>query len=399
MNTEVLENYRLYLCEVHLKENTIRNKYARARQFYSHTNGIITKQTVQNWRLWANNRFKKNTLNQYIESVNLFLKWLGYPEHKMKLVGIEDSNEYSLNERDYDLLREKSKANPEVHLIFELLDSLVRPGEIIDIKITNLHDDILYLDDTKTGNNHIIVNSLLREAWDNYLRNRPEPLYEYQDYLLIGNDPKFRGQKYHTTLPIRNRISDLGHNNGIIKRVKPYTIKRSSITLKMDGWSKYHVGDPKLVQMMARHRDIKTTMKYNRKTDNDIRRYNKSLNDISPEIPKVNGVVNNIAYKYHSVNSQDLNKPFESEMSYGNSSFTFSFFFFSGSLNQLGEIVGEEGCLPDCSSTSGSLGFYLPLLPPNGGEGLQFTLFFPQRHPMECCPSLPLSPINSGVIG
>jgi site-specific recombinase XerD len=129
------------------------------------------------------------------------------------------------------------------------------------------------------------MSKQLQELWDKYLLIRPVPLPEYQEYLLIDNDPNWRGHNFKTTLPIRNRIFEIGRKANINKRVKPYTIRRTSITLRLDKNSKYFAGDPKLVQMMARHKKLSTTMKYDRKSDNDIRQYHMSLNDIETKKP------------------------------------------------------------------------------------------------------------------
>jgi len=345
----ILQRYRNYLCGEYRKKNTITNYFNRAKQFYCFVHGNIDQEHIQQWRIWANNHYRrKNSLIQNIQAINIFLDWSGKPHLRMKIPQIEDSNEYSLTEKEYEELLIKARQDHETHLIIQLLDHLVRPNDIIQIKQNNRDKDILYLDDTKTGNNHIIMNTVLQHAWDEYLKIRPIPVPHSQDYLLICNEPKWRGHRYRTTLPIRNRVYELGRQANISKRVKPYTIRRTSITLKLDKNSQYFVGDPKLVQMMARHRKLSTTMKYDRKDDNDIRNYHKSLNNITTKKPDSKS--NDKKYSIYINNSYappQHSKQQEEEPE--NSTWSFSFSLFSSLLKTQPERhrAGRRGRQPE----------------------------------------------------
>ena len=284
---DILQGYYDYLCGEYPKKNTKNGHYYNAKRFIEYTHGNINADNVQQWRIYANNHYKRhNSLNANINSINVFLKWINKAEHCMKTVSQEESSEYSLDEKEYDKLKASSRDDLETALILELLSHLVRPQEIIDIKMQNRDKDVLYLEDTKTGNNHIIMSPELQELWDRYLTTRPIPLEDYKDYLLIDNESKWRGYKYKTTLPIRNKIEKLGHKANIDKKVKPYTVKRTCITLMLDKDSRYFTGDPLLVQMRARHKKLETTMRYNRKDESYIRKYLYDLNNIGEKNAK-----------------------------------------------------------------------------------------------------------------
>jgi len=330
---KTLQGYHSYLCGEYRKTNTIQNHYHNAKRFLEHTHNDITPGGICQWRIWANNHYKrKNSLNSNINSINVYLRYSGLSELCMKTVGPEESNEYSLTEEEYKRLQVQSRQNIETALIFELLNHLVRPNEIINIKTQNRDKDILYLDDTKTGNNHVLINQTLQELWDQYLLVRPVPRPEYKEYLLIDNEPKWRGHKYKTTLPIRNRIYELGRQAGISKRVKPYTIKRTSITLRLDKTSGLFAGDLKIVQMMARHKKPEVTLRYDRKDDNDIRKYHNGLNNIETKTPENISDGKPYSVNIKIVSPQDLNNEDEGTSSYGFSICNSFFDFFNQCL-------------------------------------------------------------------
>jgi len=322
---EVLERYRVFLSGKYRKHNTVHNHYHNTKRFLEFVGFRVNRESVQQWKVWANNHYKKiNTLNSNINSINNYLQFVKRSDLMMRTLPPGDSNEYSLSEDEYKRLLIASRNDTVDALVLQLLWHLIRPDEINQIKICNRDKDILYLDDTKTGNNHIIMDSVLQELWDKYLLIRPIPEEGNQEYLFINNEYRWRGQHYKKTLWIRNRISRLGYLAGIDKRVKPYTIKRTSITLRLDRNSQYFTGDPDLVRKMARHKKLSTTMKYNRKTDDDIRNYHRLLNNIEPS--KELSLSDDKKYRLHIHDDfpEDLyNRKCEKD----NNSFSFSFSF------------------------------------------------------------------------
>jgi integrase len=290
---DTIKDFYIYLCGEYRKQLTIRNYYSCVQRFLTYIHNCIDAQNIQQWKIWANNHYRRiGSLNSNINAINIFLKWYykddlnSYNNLKLRVMPRTPSDEYSLTQDEYEKLLVQSRQNIELALIFELLNHLLRPSEIINLKLKDRDKDILYLNDTKTGNNHIIMNKNLMELWDRYLRVRPIPLEEHREYLLIDNESKWRGHRFKTTLPIRNRIYELGRQAGINRRVKPYTIKRTCITLMLDKDSRLFAGDPELVRMMARHKKLDTTMKYNRKDESYIRKYHEQNVYTIPEQEK-----------------------------------------------------------------------------------------------------------------
>jgi integrase len=78
-------------------------------------------------------------------------------------------------------------------------------------------------------------------------------------------------------LPIIKRIKKLGSKCGIKIDITPYTIRRISGTLRQDKFSEFFAGDVKIVQRMFNHKDVRTTLRYDQRTDSDVERYLESI--------------------------------------------------------------------------------------------------------------------------
>lgn len=283
----VLQRYKDYLCGEYKKELTIKNKYRIAKKFYEYVNRKITSDTVNQWSIYLNKTYSHNTINTYRDNTNHFLEWIGKPELRLKTIGAIDTDKETLSEEDISQLFSKAIFEPETNLILNLLWNGLRPRTIINIKISNIDNDKLYLKETKTGNNHVILSPETQKAIENYLSIRPTPLDKKdRDYLFICNTSNWRRKSYRTTLPIDKKIKKLAVKSGIQKTVYPYMIRRTSCTLRLNKYSKYFAGDIKIVQRLFRHKRPETTLKYDHKTDDDLRKYLSEIKEIAPKREK-----------------------------------------------------------------------------------------------------------------
>lgn len=78
-------------------------------------------------------------------------------------------------------------------------------------------------------------------------------------------------------MPIIKRIKKLGKKCGIKLDIKPFTIRRTSGTLRQDKFGEFFAGDVKIVQRMFNHKDVRTTLRYDQRTDYDVERYLESI--------------------------------------------------------------------------------------------------------------------------
>jgi len=273
-NRDVLDKYHQHLNLNYRKKTTIHNYYYPVRKFLQWMKkpiNEVTKEDMLKWRGYLLHTYMKNGNVRRIVSANHFTKWLGRDDLKIPVPCQEHSNKIVLSEQELNDYINASTENPLWHVIalFQI-DGLLRPSEFSYIKLSNLdiNNQTLYLDDTKTGNNYIILSPRLIQAISDYLPHR-KPKPEYEEHLIIipkgnckGKTPKPFGGFINRTTKI------IAQKAGITKYVAPYIIKPSSITLDFNK----HV-NPKIIQRKARHQKIETTLRYDHVSDDMVRDY------------------------------------------------------------------------------------------------------------------------------
>ena len=275
----LLLKYRQHLDLNYRKKTTILNYYYYVRLFLRWINKPlkdITHENMLNWKGYLLHTFKKNGNARRVMSVNHFTKWIERTDLKIPVPGQEHSNKIVLSEQELNHYIEVSKENPLWHMIalFQI-DGLLRPSEFSILKISNmdLDNQTFYLDNTKTGNNYIILSPRLVEAIKNYLPCR-EPLPEYEDYLVILPNGTYKGKAPQPFGGfIKKQTKKIAQKAGITKYVAPYIIKPSSITCDFNKQV-----NPKIIQRKARHSKIETTLQYDHVSDEMVREYFEKQN-------------------------------------------------------------------------------------------------------------------------
>ncbi len=268
MNAEILDKYMKYLRQEYRKSRTAYNNYIFTKLFLQWINKPakkITKNDMLRWKEYIIHTYKPNGNLRRIISVNNFFRWLGKEKLRLPTPKPEESNKKVLSENELDQYLEASKEDPLWHLIALLqIDGLLRPSEFGYIKIRNIdiENQKLYLDDTKTGNNYIILSPRLSQAIENYLPYR-RPLPEFKDYLIIIPRGKYKGRPPSPYGGfIKFQTKKIAVKGGIKKYVAPYIIKPSVIT---NDFNKNV--NPKIIQRKARHKKIESTLRYDHTSD------------------------------------------------------------------------------------------------------------------------------------
>ena len=285
MNEEILNQYLDYLRREYQKKGTIYNYYRRTKLFLKWFNKPVkelTKKDLEKWHIHINQNYAQNGNLTRIIAVNVFLRFLGkHKQWKLSVPPPKKTNKTPLSKEQLDNFLKASENDHLDNLIALLeIDGLLRPSEITEIKISNVDfaTQRLYLNDTKTGDNSIIMSPRLQNAIENYLKfKRPIPLEKYKDYLLIiPTGRKLAGHKFSIKAGIiRDLTKKIAIKANINRKVTPYIIKPSSITRKFE-----ERVNPRVIQRMARHRNIKTTLIYDLTDENSVREYFQQQNNI-----------------------------------------------------------------------------------------------------------------------
>ena len=280
MNEEILDKYNVYLRQKYRKKNTRRCEYSSVSnclKWIGKPVEEITMDDLYRWKIYLMDNYKTNGNIRRISSVNLFFRWYGKPELKLPVPRQEFVDKVILSNEEIEAYLNAAKRNPLWYLIALLqIDGIMRPGEFSLLKLSDIDwkNQKLHLEDTKTGNNHIILSPRIVEAIKAYLPYR-NPLPEYEDYLIIIPNGKYAGRPPSDNRGefIQNVTKRIAIAAGITKHVTPYTIKRSVITNLFN----QHV-NPRIIQRMARHRRIEYTLRYDHTTDDMVLEHFKERN-------------------------------------------------------------------------------------------------------------------------
>jgi integrase/recombinase XerD len=274
MNEKILEQYWQYLCGKYRKKGTRRVEYSAVKLCFQWINkpiNAITKQDLNRWKTYIIEQFKPNGNSRRVSCINYFFKWYGKKQFKLTIPKQEMTNKIVLSDKELNDYLEASKKDPLWYMIALMqIDGLIRPGELRDIKINNIDFDNqkLYLDDTKTGDNYIIMSPRLSETIKNYLPYR-NPLPGYEDYLLIVPTGNYIGKRLGEQVSyVKTLTRKIAVEAKITKRVTPYIIKPSAIT---NDFNKNI--NPRIIQRKARHKNIETTLRYDHTDDEMVKKH------------------------------------------------------------------------------------------------------------------------------
>jgi hypothetical protein len=292
MNGDILIKYMEYLRQEYRKKSTRTNKIGYARCFLrwlEETKGKsyrdLTSQDTRDFKAYCLENYKQNGNVGRLNALNTFVDgFLGKPELRVTAPKSVQVNKPVLGSKEIKRYVNGATTPLEKLIVTYQIDGLLRPGEFSKLRIS-LHDEsnqIIYLDDTKTGNNSVIFTPRMIEAYHYYLRYRVRPKHqEHDDHLIIID----KGSHYGLPLnPIRadfiwRHTKRIAVKSGFKKNVYPYLIKPSAIT---EGFN--NQVNPKILQRQARHTRIETTLRYDHSSDEMAKQYynqiqNRSISD------------------------------------------------------------------------------------------------------------------------
>lgn len=219
--------------------------------------------------------YKPDTIQSRVIAVNFFLKWLKKPKKwQLKRPGWKDTTRDTLTLEEINLLRDRSQElSPEHQLIILFITDMdARNNEICNAKFSNIKGNKFFFDDTKTGDNYGYITHDLFKAFEDYKKIRPIPCKGYEDYILLGSRDHYKGKKYSDHgQHIRTVINEICYHAKVGRHITPYDLRASVITEEFN-----YCINPKTIQRKARHRDWKTTQKYNHVTDKMVEDYANS---------------------------------------------------------------------------------------------------------------------------
>ena len=272
---QALHEYQKYLSRNYRKKTTQRNYYKSVKKalhwFKEHKNitdsDTVTREDLEDWRAYCNEHYKQNgNVSRFNALNNFFVHFQGKKDYKISVPASIRANKHVMNKDELITYIRAAETPLEKMVVLLQIDGLLRPSEIARIKIGNLdlENHRLYLDDTKTGNNYIIISPRLTDSIQTYLGTRRQPRdIKDLDMLIIMKTGRYAGyapKDAHSF--VYGMTKRLAARAGFTRNIYPYLIKPSVITNDLNE----HV-NPKIVQRKARHKRIESTLRYDHTSD------------------------------------------------------------------------------------------------------------------------------------
>lgn len=261
-----LKDYRRFLGVQHQRQNTIDRYYNAALHFIRHSNGIVTRESVEEYIYHLNQTKKRNTIASEITGLNLYLKYCKQPELHQTIPKWEDTYRDVISKQEIQKLLKYARSNCHLmdYLILLFITDLdCRPHEIAKSQWSWIRGNKIYLTDCKTGNTYSYLTEELKTNLEIWKQQQPESNYIFTNY-----------QSSYKGLPITaqtQKIRDLIHKVSrkvIGRKLNPQDLRASVITAEFNEYI-----NPKIIQRKARHRSFKSTMKYNHVDDKQLMEY------------------------------------------------------------------------------------------------------------------------------
>jgi site-specific recombinase XerD len=269
-----IEDYRKDLNLKNYAQNTIENYVSQVHCFLNRFQGIFTEPSkinetsIKTWLLEANTI---NSRKHRISAVKLFythtvkqplkFRHIEYPRSDKKLPIVLSQDEV---QKMFDVCDNKKHK-----VILSLLYSCgLRVSELINLKWTNIDRSrmVIYILNAKGQKDRQVMLSenvipLLEEYWREY---------KTKEFVLAGQT-----SPQYNTRSVLEVVKQLAHKAGINKRVYTHLMRHNCFTHMVESGV-----DINLIQKLAGHTNVKTTMIYTHLSDTTISKIPSPMNNI-----------------------------------------------------------------------------------------------------------------------
>ena len=297
VNEEKLEEYKKYLrCEYPRRGtkvgHTQKHYYRFTRYFLkwieenkNKTYNEITSKDLQDYRIYCLEKYKQNGNVCRLNAVkNFTVKFLGRKKLKIPVLSSIFVNKPILSKEELKKYIESAETPLEKLIVIYQVDALLRPGDFYRLKIS-CHDcknQILYTNESKSGDTSVILTPYMEKAFKEYLLYRVTPKRkEDTDMLIIIDKGTHRGlSPSPISQCIYRKTKKIAARAGFTRSVYPYLIKPSAIT------DKFNDGvPPRIIQRQSRHRKVAYTLRYDQTDDKLVKEYFNRVQKLNTDNP------------------------------------------------------------------------------------------------------------------
>jgi len=264
-----LEQYYRFLRQNNYSNNSIKSYCKTVRQVFQDKNlDKLSQQDLDDIRFNLADHYQHNGNRMRFAAINLFCREILKKDRKDLYLKVPRSHiknkDVLTNGQVEKLLNIAQTKSKEVYAIIQTLYHCgLRKMEVCNLNLGDMNFDTmeLLLRNTKTGDGVVSMTTSVAGAIREYIHTERYPVQPNEQALFLNKSGKRIGEHF-----VRNHLKKCAREVGINTRVYPHMLRASCITHLLNKGV-----NPFTVQQHARHKDFRTTMIYNRPTQQQMR--------------------------------------------------------------------------------------------------------------------------------
>jgi len=265
----LLEQYYRFLRQNNYSNNSIKSYCAVIRHVFQNKKiEMLTQQELDDIRFHLAEHYQHNGNRMRFAAINLFCKVILKKERKEMYLKIPRSRiknkDVLTNDQVEKLL---TVAHTKRKVIYAVIQTLYQCGLRkmeacnLNVKDVNFESMELLLRNTKTGDGIVTMTTSVAGALREYIDTERSPAQPDEQALFLNKFGKRIGEHF-----VRNHLKICAKEAAINTCVYPHVLRASCITHLLNQGV-----NPFTVQRHARHKDFRTTMIYNRPTQQQMK--------------------------------------------------------------------------------------------------------------------------------
>jgi site-specific recombinase XerD len=276
--------YYRFLRQNNYSNNSIKSYCKAVRHVFQNKKlETLTQQELDDIQFDLAEHYQHNGNRIRFAAINLFCKEVLKKERKelyLKIPRSRIKNKDVLTNDQVEKLLTVAHTKPKV--IYAVIQTLYQCGLRkmeacnLNVKDVNFESMELLLRNTKTGDGVVSMTTSVAGALREYMDTERSPAQPDEQALFLNKSGKRMGEHF-----VRNHLKKCAKEAGINTRVYPHMLRASCITHLLNKGV-----NPFTVQQHARHKDFRTTMIYNRPTQQQMKADIERVFSVKPKEDK-----------------------------------------------------------------------------------------------------------------
>jgi len=263
----IVNEYRRHLWQNNYSNNTIKSYIETIKKLFKNKDlERISQKDLDEIAVGLRDKYAFGSNRMRYAAINLFCKEiLKRKELHLKIPRPRSKNKDILTHDEIErILRIAEKKSKTIHAVIQTLyHCALRRSELCNINLEDVNFDTMEISirDAKTGDRLVSMTTKVASVLQEYIMYERRPKQTDEKALFVTKFGKRIGEHF-----VRNHLKDCASKAGIRRRVYPHILRASCITHLLNKGI-----NPLTVQNHAGHKDFRTTMGYNRPTQQQMK--------------------------------------------------------------------------------------------------------------------------------